>query len=74
MATTFLSVSLIEVCHFSRILVYPPSGAGAININKSDLKRLDDKQMFNDTLIEFALKYVSANPNIRRLICITGFG
>jgi len=38
------------------ILVYPPTGAGAININKSDLKRLNDKEMFNDTLIEFALK------------------
>ncbi|TFY58329.1 hypothetical protein EVJ58_g6479 [Rhodofomes roseus] len=38
------------------ILVYPPSGAGAININKSDLRRLDDGCYLNDTLIEFGLK------------------
>ncbi|KAH9925567.1 uncharacterized protein B0H18DRAFT_1119406 [Fomitopsis serialis] len=38
------------------ILVYPPAGAGAINVNKSDLKRLDDGCYLNDTLIEFGLK------------------
>lgn len=39
-----------------RILVYPPSGAGAININRSDIKRLQPGQYLNDTLIEFGLK------------------
>ncbi|KAF9811770.1 hypothetical protein IEO21_06426 [Rhodonia placenta] len=38
------------------MLVYPPSGAGAININKSDFKRLNDLCYLNDTLIEFGLK------------------
>ncbi|KZT64608.1 hypothetical protein DAEQUDRAFT_732383 [Daedalea quercina L-15889] len=38
------------------ILVYPPSGAGALNIHKSDLKRLDVNNYLNDTLIEFGLK------------------
>ncbi|KAI0926679.1 hypothetical protein AcV5_007405 [Taiwanofungus camphoratus] len=38
------------------ILVYPPSGAGAININRSDIKRLQPGQYLNDTLIEFGLK------------------
>lgn len=36
--------------------MYPPSGAGAININKSDFKRLNDLCYLNDTLIEFGLK------------------
>ncbi|CCM02457.1 uncharacterized protein FIBRA_04556 [Fibroporia radiculosa] len=38
------------------ILVYPPTGPGAINIYKSDLKRLDEGSYLNDTLIEFGLK------------------
>lgn len=46
-----------NVLILSRIVVYPPSGAGALNIMKSDLKRLDDMCYLNDTLIEFGLKY-----------------
>ncbi|GJE88369.1 hypothetical protein PsYK624_044520 [Phanerochaete sordida] len=38
------------------VLVYPPSGAGAINITRGDLKRLEPGQYLNDTLIEFGLK------------------
>ncbi|PCH39744.1 hypothetical protein WOLCODRAFT_136474 [Wolfiporia cocos MD-104 SS10] len=38
------------------ILVYPSTGAGAININNSDLKRLQPSSYLNDTLIEFGLK------------------
>ncbi|OBZ68651.1 hypothetical protein A0H81_11055 [Grifola frondosa] len=38
------------------ILVYPPTGTGAINITVGDLKRLDDGQYLNDTIIEFGLK------------------
>ncbi|KAI8978855.1 hypothetical protein BD414DRAFT_120430 [Trametes punicea] len=38
------------------VLVYPPSGTGAVNITRGDLKRLDDGQYLNDTLIEFGLK------------------
>ena len=40
------------------ILVYPPSGTGAVNITRGDLKRLDPGQYLNDTLIEFGLKCV----------------
>ncbi|KAI0357362.1 hypothetical protein OH77DRAFT_1422202 [Trametes cingulata] len=38
------------------VLVYPPSGTGAVNITRGDLKRLDNGQYLNDTLIEFGLK------------------
>ncbi|KAH9480523.1 Ubiquitin-like-specific protease 2 [Psilocybe cubensis] len=37
------------------ILVYPP-GPGAVNINISDLNRLEPGEYLNDTLIEFGLK------------------
>lgn len=36
-------------------LVYPP-GTGALNIMRSDLKRLGPEEYLNDTLIEFGLK------------------
>ncbi|OJT12819.1 Ubiquitin-like-specific protease 2 [Trametes pubescens] len=38
------------------VLVYPPSGTGAVNVTRGDLKRLDNGQYLNDTLIEFGLK------------------
>ncbi|EIW80908.1 hypothetical protein CONPUDRAFT_55826 [Coniophora puteana RWD-64-598 SS2] len=38
------------------ILMYPPSGTGALNIMKSDLARLGPSEFLNDTLIEFGLK------------------
>ncbi|EPQ51077.1 hypothetical protein GLOTRDRAFT_141216 [Gloeophyllum trabeum ATCC 11539] len=38
------------------ILVYPPSGTGAVNITRSDLLRLQPGEFLNDTLIEFGLK------------------
>ncbi|KAI1794794.1 hypothetical protein LXA43DRAFT_939951 [Ganoderma leucocontextum] len=38
------------------LLVYPPTGTGAVNITRGDVKRLDDGQYLNDTLIEFGLK------------------
>ncbi|KAI0632508.1 hypothetical protein C8Q77DRAFT_1059961 [Trametes polyzona] len=38
------------------VLVFPPSGTGAVNITRGDLKRLDNGQYLNDTLIEFGLK------------------
>ncbi|OJA17177.1 hypothetical protein AZE42_00231 [Rhizopogon vesiculosus] len=38
------------------ILVYPPSGPGALNIMGSDLNRLRPYEYLNDTLIEFGLK------------------
>ncbi|KZT44416.1 cysteine proteinase [Sistotremastrum suecicum HHB10207 ss-3] len=38
------------------ILVYPPSGPGALNINRGLLKRLEAGEYLNDTLIEFGLK------------------
>ncbi|PIL22925.1 hypothetical protein GSI_15621 [Ganoderma sinense ZZ0214-1] len=38
------------------LLVYPPTGTGAVNITRGDLKRLDEGQYLNDTLIEFGLK------------------
>ncbi|KAL4080731.1 hypothetical protein J3A83DRAFT_4084820, partial [Scleroderma citrinum] len=37
------------------VLVYPP-GTGALNIMRSDLKRLGPEEYLNDTLIEFGLK------------------
>jgi len=39
-----------------RILLYPPTGTGAINITYADLKRLDAGEFLNDTLIELGLK------------------
>lgn len=41
---------------YHSILVYPPSGAGAINITRGDLNRLEDDEYLNDTIIEFGLK------------------
>ncbi|KZT28340.1 cysteine proteinase [Neolentinus lepideus HHB14362 ss-1] len=38
------------------ILVYPPTGTGAVNITRSDLWRLKPGEFLNDTLIEFGLK------------------
>ncbi|KAG0704265.1 hypothetical protein DFH29DRAFT_873884 [Suillus ampliporus] len=38
------------------ILVYPPSGPGALNLMGSDLNRLRPHEFLNDTLIEFGLK------------------
>lgn len=38
------------------ILMYPPGGPGALNIMRSDLKRLEPEEYLNDTLIEFGLK------------------
>lgn len=39
------------------VLVYPLTGTGAVNLTNADIKRLDQGQYLNDTLIEFALKY-----------------
>lgn len=50
-----------DVLTSRRILVYPSSGAGALNIMKSDVKRLNPMCYLNDTLIEFGLKYVHYN-------------
>ena len=36
--------------------MYPPTGTGAVNITRGDLKRLDEGQYLNDTMIEFGLK------------------
>lgn len=41
-----------------RILVYPFTGPGAVNVTNGDLNRLDPQQFLNDTLIELWLKYV----------------
>ena len=41
-----------------RLLVYRPVGAGAVNITRGDLERLQPGKYLNDTLIEFGLKYV----------------
>jgi len=38
------------------ILIYPPSGTGALNITNGVLKRLAPGEFLNDTLIEFGLK------------------
>ena len=53
---------------FARVLVYPPSGTGAVNITRGDLKRLDNGQYLNDTLIEFGLKCVGAPRDCSPLI------
>ncbi|KDQ62545.1 hypothetical protein JAAARDRAFT_121801, partial [Jaapia argillacea MUCL 33604] len=39
------------------LLVYPPIGTGAVNVNRSDLNRLQPGEFLNDTLIEFGLKF-----------------
>ncbi|KAG8214645.1 hypothetical protein J3R82DRAFT_9723 [Butyriboletus roseoflavus] len=38
------------------ILMYPPTGTGALSIMQSDLRRLQPEEYLNDTLIEFGLK------------------
>ncbi|KAF9777986.1 hypothetical protein BJ322DRAFT_1114528 [Thelephora terrestris] len=38
------------------LLVYRPSGTGAVNITRGDLERLQPGKYLNDTLIEFGLK------------------
>ncbi|KAF8340540.1 uncharacterized protein EI90DRAFT_2906174, partial [Cantharellus anzutake] len=38
------------------ILVYPPTGKGAIEITAGDYRRLEPDEYFNDTLIEFGMK------------------
>ncbi|KAI0712651.1 hypothetical protein C8Q76DRAFT_622201 [Earliella scabrosa] len=40
----------------TRVLVYPFTGTGAVNVTRGDLKRLDAGQYLNDTIIEFGLK------------------
>ena len=40
------------------ILVYPPTGTGAVRITKGDLNRLAPGQYLNDTLIQYGLKFV----------------
>ncbi|EJC97929.1 uncharacterized protein FOMMEDRAFT_171324 [Fomitiporia mediterranea MF3/22] len=39
------------------ILVYPPSGQGAVNITNGDLRRLQPSEFLNDTIIELGLKF-----------------
>jgi Ulp1 family protease len=41
------------------ILVYPPTGPGALNITNGLVKRLAPGEFLNDTLIEFGLKYAT---------------
>ena len=48
----------------SRILVYPFSGTGAVNVTRGDLKRLDPGQYLNDTIIEFGLKCVDLHHSM----------
>ncbi|KAI9573550.1 hypothetical protein HD554DRAFT_2167133 [Boletus coccyginus] len=38
------------------VLIYPPTGTGALSIMHSDLRRLQPEEYLNDTLIEFGLK------------------
>ncbi|KAF9241144.1 hypothetical protein BU15DRAFT_73620 [Melanogaster broomeanus] len=38
------------------ILMYPPTGTGALSIMRTDLRRLGPEEYLNDTLIEFGLK------------------
>ncbi|KAJ3528935.1 hypothetical protein NM688_g7926 [Phlebia brevispora] len=38
------------------LLVYPPSGTGAVNLTRADIQRLEPGQYLNDNIIEFALK------------------
>ncbi|KAI6129759.1 hypothetical protein EDD16DRAFT_1471123, partial [Pisolithus croceorrhizus] len=51
------SAKLTPPLHLNPIvLMYPPGGPGALNIMRSDLKRLEPEEYLNDTLIEFGLK------------------
>jgi hypothetical protein len=54
--STLLFFPLFTRTCITSILVYPLSGTGAVNINKSDLNRLQPGEFLNDTLIEFGLK------------------
>jgi hypothetical protein len=55
-----------------RILVYPPSGTGAVNITKADLNRLQPGEYLNDTLIEFGLKFVKSLSMLSFYTCPHG--
>ena len=44
-----------------QLVQYPPEGPGAISIFKSDEVKLTDGEFLNDTIIEFALKYIHRN-------------
>lgn len=43
------------------ILRFPEQGKGSVCLVQSDLHRLDDGEWLNDTVIDFALKYVHAH-------------
>ncbi|KAF7795361.1 hypothetical protein EIP86_006518 [Pleurotus ostreatoroseus] len=45
-----------SVAKSEQLLIYPPSGPGAVNITRGDVQRLEPGQYLNDNLIEFALK------------------
>ena len=56
-----VSKGFCSVRFILRLLVYRPLGTGAVNITRGDLERLQPGKYLNDTLIEFGLKYVSAD-------------
>ena len=59
----------------TRVLVYPFTGTGAVNVTRGDLKRLDAGQYLNDTIIEFGLKCVCRPSFLRlRLTRYAGYG
>ena len=39
-------------------LVYPPTGRKKVTVDFEDLERLDEGQLLNDNLVEFALRYI----------------
>ncbi|KAJ3405519.1 hypothetical protein HDV05_006534, partial [Chytridiales sp. JEL 0842] len=41
------------------VLVYPQKGKSSVTIYRDDMRRLNDGEFLNDTLIEFFLKYIS---------------
>ena len=41
---------------FDRVLIYPPSGGGSITVCEDDVKRLEEGEFLNDTIIEFFSK------------------
>lgn len=65
--------SVLQLCLFS-VLMYPPTGIGALSIMNSDLRRLEPEEYLNDTLIEFGLKYAFVTNRQSCVLKFLGFG
>ena len=53
---------ILRCISYFRLLEYPPNAVkNKVTIYNDDLRRLDDEEFLNDTIIEFYLKYIHDN-------------